>query len=96
MLQLSKLLEEIQLYEGRFESLHVQYSQTITELQDELKRLTKDREGVYSELRRLEGINDNLVGKHSKHHQQLQDESINLPDNMEVCRLYISCILTTS
>lgn len=33
---------------------------------------------------RLLRENDNLVGKYSKHSQQLQNEVINLPDNVEV------------
>ena len=37
-----------------------------------------------SQLLKLEEENDNLVGKHSKHSQQMQEETINLPDNMEV------------
>lgn len=33
---------------------------------------------------RLQNENDKLVGKHSQHSQELQNEIINLPDNMEV------------
>jgi hypothetical protein len=33
---------------------------------------------------RLQKENDNLLGKHSAHSQQLQNEMINLPDKVEV------------
>jgi len=36
------------------------------------------------QLSHLQEENDSLVGKHSKHSQQLQEESINLPNNLEV------------
>lgn len=39
---------------------------------------------AFSQLNRLQEENDSLVGKHSKHSQQLQEESINLPNNLEV------------
>lgn len=34
-------------------------------------------------LRRLQEENDFLVGKHSLHAEQLQNEMINLPDNLQ-------------
>lgn len=41
-------------------------------------------------LCRLQKENENLVGKHSKHSQQLQSESINMPNNVE--ELHISLL----
>ena len=40
---------------------------------------------VCVQLTKLQDENDNLVGKHSKTAQQLQNEDINLPNNLEVC-----------
>lgn len=39
---------------------------------------------------RLQKENENLVGKHSKHSQQLQSESINMPNTVE--ELHISLL----
>lgn len=39
---------------------------------------------------RLQKENENLVGKHSKHSQQLQSESINMPNNVE--ELHVSLL----
>lgn len=41
---------------------------------------------------RLQMENKNLVGKHSKHSQQLQSESINMPNTVE--ELHISLLKT--
>ena len=41
------------------------------------------RAAVQQELERLQQENDLLVGKHSKHSQEMQNEIINLPDTME-------------
>ena len=42
---------------------------------------------VQNEIERLQRENDFLVGKHSKHSTELQNEIINLPDTMEVSHL---------
>ena len=38
---------------------------------------------MFNVLRRLQEENDFLVGKHSLHAEQLQNEMINLPDNLQ-------------
>ena len=43
------------------------------------------------QLTRLQIENDSLVGKHSKLAQEMQDENINLPDNMEVNIVLLTC-----
>ena len=46
------------------------------------------------QLTRLQEENDSLVGKHSKHSQQLQDEHIDLPNTVEVSlRIHITQIV---
>jgi hypothetical protein len=40
--------------------------------------------GIYLITFRLQKENDNLLGKHSAHSQQLQNEMINWPDKVEV------------
>ena len=43
----------------------------------------------FVQLTKLQDENDNLVGKHSKTAQQLQNEDINLPNNLEVSLLIL-------
>nr|XP_053627273.1 rab GTPase-binding effector protein 1-like isoform X3 [Cherax quadricarinatus] len=62
---------------------------SVTNLHDQLKVLTERREAIQQELTRLQKENDDLVGKHSQHSQQLQNEMINLPNNMEEMQLLL-------
>lgn len=59
-------------------------------MKEELLKLTRDREEVQRHLIALQKENENLVGKHSKHSQQLQSESINMPNNVE--ELHVSLL----
>ncbi|XP_029169800.1 rab GTPase-binding effector protein 1 isoform X2 [Nylanderia fulva] len=56
------------------------FQKSVTE---ELCRLTRNREEVQRHLTALQAENENLVGKQSKHSQQLQSESINMPNTVE-------------
>ena len=47
---------------------------------------------AYFQLTKLQEENDSLIGKHSKNAQQLQNEDINLPNNLEVFLLLLSPI----
>lgn len=55
----------------------------------DLQTLTKDREKIVRELKRLQSENDNLVGKHSVMSEQMASETINLPDSMEDMQLLL-------
>lgn len=57
-----------------------QFQKSVTE---ELCKLTRNREEVQRHLTALQAENENLVGKQSKHSQQLQSESINMPNTVE-------------
>ncbi|XP_014482880.1 PREDICTED: LOW QUALITY PROTEIN: rab GTPase-binding effector protein 1 [Dinoponera quadriceps] len=57
---------------------------------EELCKLTRGREDVQRHLTVLQKENENLVGKHSKHSQQLQSESINMPNTVE--ELHVSLL----
>ncbi|XP_076243843.1 rab GTPase-binding effector protein rabaptin-5 isoform X2 [Calliopsis andreniformis] len=59
-------------------------------VKEELLKLTRGREEVQRHLIALQKENENLVGKHSKHSQQLQSESINMPNNVE--ELHVSLL----
>ncbi|ESO97854.1 hypothetical protein LOTGIDRAFT_228394 [Lottia gigantea] len=63
--------------------------QSQLQLQDQLKTLTESRQEVQKELNKLQEENESLMGKHSKTAQQLQNEDINLPDNMEEMQLLL-------
>ncbi|KAK3884811.1 hypothetical protein Pcinc_010939 [Petrolisthes cinctipes] len=73
----------------KYTMLEDKFKATETSLQLKLKELTRGREEVQSELTRLQNENDKLVGKHSQHSQELQNEIINLPDNMEDMQLLL-------
>lgn len=66
------------------------FEQVQRSMKDELVKLTRHREEVQRHLIALQKENENLVGKHSKHSQQLQSESINMPNNVE--ELHVSLL----
>ncbi|XP_062577001.1 rab GTPase-binding effector protein 1-like isoform X3 [Saccostrea cucullata] len=87
--QISSLTTKIQECERYLTEVRQQNTQSQLELRDMLKSLTKDRETVQRELVKLQEDNDSLMGKHSKFAQQLQNEDINLPNNMEELQLLL-------
>ncbi|XP_037803987.1 rab GTPase-binding effector protein 1-like [Penaeus monodon] len=74
---------------GKHNEVVAKFRATVTHLHDQLRVLTERREAAQQELTRLQKENDDLVGKHSQHSQQLQNEIINLPDNMEEMQLLL-------
>ncbi|XP_050711995.1 rab GTPase-binding effector protein 1-like isoform X2 [Eriocheir sinensis] len=74
---------------GKQSELETKFRSTMFNVHDKLRSLTERREIAQQELTRLQKENDDLVGKHSKHSQQLQNEIINLPDNMEEMQLLL-------
>ncbi|XP_076669850.1 rab GTPase-binding effector protein rabaptin-5 isoform X3 [Andrena cerasifolii] len=66
------------------------FEHTQRNVKEELVKLTRGREEVQRHLIVLQKENENLVGKHSKHSQQLQSESINMPNNVE--ELHVSLL----
>lgn len=65
------------------------FTQSQLQLQDQVKTLTDNRVHIQQELTKLQDENDALVGKHSKTAQQLQNEDINLPNNLEEMQLLL-------
>ena len=55
----------------------------------DLQTLTKDREKIVKELKRLQVENDNLVGKHSVLAETMASETINLPNKLEDMQLLL-------
>ena len=71
------------------EQLRISYSTNYEATRKDLKSLTADREKVVGELRRLQGENDILVGKHNKKSEVMQSEAINLPEGSEEMQLVL-------
>lgn len=87
--QITSLTTKIQECERYLTEVRQQNTQSQLELRDMLKSLTKDRETVQKDLMKLQSDNDSLMGAHSKFAQQLQNEDINLPNNMEELQLLL-------
>lgn len=87
--QITSLTTKIQECERYLTEVRQQNTQSQLELRDMLKSLTKDRETVQKEIMKLQCDNDSLMGAHSKFAQQLQNEDINLPNNMEELQLLL-------
>jgi len=81
--QVTSLHSNIEESQGQLTSVHSAYKQFRNQAQETLRQLHFDRQSVSTELFRLQEENDYLVGKHSQHAEQLQNETINLPDNLQ-------------
>ncbi|XP_049838341.1 rab GTPase-binding effector protein 1 isoform X3 [Schistocerca gregaria] len=81
--QVAELKSMMESSEAALNDLNKVYTETIAAISDQLARLAQDREKAQNELERLQAENDNLVGKHTAHSEQLQNEIINLPDKVE-------------
>ncbi|KAL0272622.1 UNVERIFIED_CONTAM: hypothetical protein PYX00_005523 [Menopon gallinae] len=80
--QVSKLKSLYENAEKEMKILKVNFQQVQEEVKKELASLRFDREKINAELEQLQRDNDNLMGKHSAHSEQLRNESINFPDNV--------------
>ncbi|XP_070204148.1 rab GTPase-binding effector protein 1-like isoform X2 [Littorina saxatilis] len=87
--QIGTLSTKLQECEKYLTELKQYFTQSQLQLQDQMKSLTENREMIQKELTKLQDENDNLVGKHSKTAQQLQNEDINLPNNLEEMQLLL-------
>lgn len=80
---------------GELEKIHSevrqQFASHVQEVTANMKELVANREDVQQELRRLQHDNDTLVGKYSEGSRQMQNETIDLPNNMEV--IYITTFI---
>ncbi|XP_044730505.1 rab GTPase-binding effector protein 1 [Chrysoperla carnea] len=75
--------------EQDLQELRQTFEQTQMEITEQLTRLTKEREQVREHLNKVQQENDNLIGKHSIHSQQLQSEMINLPSDVDELQLVL-------
>ncbi|XP_031835396.1 rab GTPase-binding effector protein rabaptin-5 isoform X2 [Nomia melanderi] len=89
-IKVAELTNTSQTVQQTLTELKKTFEQVQRNAKDELVKLTRGREEVQRHLIALQKENENLVGKHSKHSQQLQSESINMPNNVE--ELHISLL----
>ncbi|XP_076167434.1 rab GTPase-binding effector protein rabaptin-5 isoform X1 [Ptiloglossa arizonensis] len=89
-IKVAELTDTSQTMQQTLTELKKTFEQVQKNVRDELVKLTRDREGVQRHLVALQKENENLVGKQSKHSQQLQSESINMPNNVE--ELHVSLL----
>lgn len=87
--QISTLTNKVSESERFMKELNQEYLQCFNSLQDELKTMTKERETVDEELKKLQEENDTLIGRHSSTAAQMQSEEINLPNNLEEMQLLL-------
>lgn len=81
--QVTSLHGDIEESQKQLKSVYSAYKRFRNQAQETLRQLYFDRQSVSTELFRLQEENDYLVGKHSQHAEQLQNETINLPDNLQ-------------
>ncbi|KAK0178897.1 hypothetical protein PV327_007738 [Microctonus hyperodae] len=89
-IKVTELTTASQLAQQTLQELKQQYKQMHQGVTEELAKLTRGREEVQRHLIELQHENETLVGKHSKHSQQLQSENINMPNNVE--ELHVSLL----
>ncbi|XP_011305502.1 early endosome antigen 1 isoform X3 [Fopius arisanus] len=86
-MKVTELTAASQLAQQTLQELKQQFFQTYQTVTEELRKLTIGREEVQKHLMELQRENEILVGKYSKHSEQLQSESINMPNNVEELHL---------
>lgn len=78
---------------AEIEAIHTnirqQFAGHVQSVSDDLKELTTNRESIDVELKRLQHDNDTLVGKYTENSRQMQNETIDLPNNMEDLQLML-------
>ncbi|RUS84817.1 hypothetical protein EGW08_007432 [Elysia chlorotica] len=87
--QISSLTTKLQECEKYVKDFREHMSTVHLQLQDHCKLLADDRGEVQKELLNLQEENDKLVDKYSKTAQQLQNEDISLPNNLEEMQLLL-------
>lgn len=81
--QLSTLMTRVMENERFLELAKKRFSGSKKQLQEQMNAMATYRDDLQAELTRLQDENDELVGKRSRFAQEIQEEFINLPDNIE-------------
>ena len=83
-------MTELSFIDGLFcFQLSSSYLAVVETSRRDLTTLSRDREKIVRELRRLQAENDGLVGRHSALSEEMASETINLPDTMEDMQLLL-------
>lgn len=74
---------QLRAVEKEFGDLTRSFNETKKEVNEQMLRMTEEREQVHRHLEMLQRDNDILSGKYIAHSQALQNQEINLPNNVE-------------
>ncbi|CAG0921518.1 unnamed protein product [Notodromas monacha] len=81
--QATELARNLDAKEKSLAAMKLQTLEWKRSVEAKLRDLVHGREAAQKELNMLRTENDNLVGKHSAHSQELQNEAINFPDSVD-------------
>ncbi|ESO02424.1 hypothetical protein HELRODRAFT_188699 [Helobdella robusta] len=87
--EMNTLRNKLHESENFLKSFKDNFERNKMELYDCLKNLVHDREQIQRELTRLQNENDSLLDKHTKKAQEMQEEFINFPNNLEEMHLLL-------
>lgn len=81
--EVESLTAQVKKTEDLFHQLIKAYNEMKESTNQELLKLTAERERIYHHLENLQKDNDFLSGKYLTHSQELKDEEIDLPQNID-------------
>uniref|UniRef100_A0A1L8DCE6 Putative molting cycle n=1 Tax=Nyssomyia neivai TaxID=330878 RepID=A0A1L8DCE6_9DIPT len=81
--EVASLTEQMKKTEDSFAHLQRHYNEIKDEINQELLKLTHERESVNRHLESLQRDNDILAGKYLATSEEIQNQEINLPDTVE-------------
>lgn len=81
--EVESLTAQVKKTEDLFHQLIKTYNEMKESTNQELVKLTAERERIYHHLENLQKDNDFLSGKYLTHSQELKDEEIDLPQNID-------------
>lgn len=81
--EVESLTGQVKKTEDLFHQLIKAYNEMKESTNQELLKLTAERERIYHHLENLQKDNDFLSGKYLIHSQELKDEEIDLPQNID-------------
>ncbi|XP_055681127.1 rab GTPase-binding effector protein 1 isoform X4 [Lutzomyia longipalpis] len=81
--EVASLTEHMKKTEDSFAHLQRHYNEIKDEINQELLKLTHERESVHRHLESLQRDNDILAGKYLATSEEIQNQEINLPDTVE-------------
>lgn len=90
--ELQSLAKKVSTYEQRLKDMSEQLGTNTEILNQRLREIAADRNIMYREMLEIQKENESILNAHSKSSQEMQAETINLPNNMEEMeRLLLQC-----